>query len=523
MRKFSWKTVAGLFALSLVVYLLFSYGGVRSPDSEVIYRAACSLALRGTFAVDSYLEDYGTFGFAPGRDGRLYSRYQPLHAILLAPLVRIADPLSRAPGVQRLFSVPPGSHYVAADPGVMLGLPPDDIQPHVARMLVSPFTPLVSALGVVLFFLVVFELTGSQRAAWLTALVYAFCTLNLAYAGTFFKEPLISALITAAFLFLLKAVPAGEEGRVRTWPLLLSGFLVSLAVATHLLAIPFVPFFALLAGAQRCRQQFNLRKFLVAALIWSLALVPVAFLLGWHNLARFGGVLDTGFRSSVEQVADRRFLSPVPGVSGLLFSAGKGVVFYCPVVLACLFLWRSFHRRYPLLSMFVLLMAGARLLFVGSFRDWHGGFCLGPRYFVNLVPFLLLPLGTWLDEVLSRRSRPALAGFCCLMWLFMCEQIYFALGEVFSYLHSVKWQAARAGIDVFKDDFLYFEWQLAPLIGLLNGNRGPFLLKSVPFSNAVLLGILCAVALLGVLWVYVRSEQTWRARERLATGSPSSE
>ena len=47
--------VIALFLASLLLNLLVDYGGVRSPDSEIVMRTAESLARRGDFAVEREL------------------------------------------------------------------------------------------------------------------------------------------------------------------------------------------------------------------------------------------------------------------------------------------------------------------------------------------------------------------------------------------------------------------------------------------------------------------------------------
>ena len=69
----STKGVSGALAgiAILLVYSLTSYGGVRSPDAEVIFETCEALAHRGAFAVDP-VSSWTGFGLAPGRDGALY-------------------------------------------------------------------------------------------------------------------------------------------------------------------------------------------------------------------------------------------------------------------------------------------------------------------------------------------------------------------------------------------------------------------------------------------------------------------
>ena len=69
-----------------VVYALFSYGGIRSPDGEVLYRTAESLVRDGDFSIEP-LEAWPEFGVARGRDGEWYGKYGPGQPLAAAPLV----------------------------------------------------------------------------------------------------------------------------------------------------------------------------------------------------------------------------------------------------------------------------------------------------------------------------------------------------------------------------------------------------------------------------------------------------
>jgi hypothetical protein len=342
--------------------------------------------------------------------------------------------------------------------------------------------------------------------------VYAFCTLNFSYAGTLFKEPPVNLFLMASFYFLLR----GGKADACPWrPLAASGFLMSLAVATHLMAVPMVPFYALLAGALRMDRARPWRRAIAAAATWSAAALPVFALLAWFNAIRFGSVFNTGYEIAVGQTWWQRFHSPVIGMSGLLFSPGKGILLYSPILMAGLVLWPRFHRANPVLAVFTLLMVLTRFVFAASYNDWHGGFSIGPRFLVSIVPFTLLPMGLWLKAIADRGERQDLTVLLLVTWLTLCQQMYFALGEIFSYLHNIKWEAGRAGIDVFKDFFLFFQWPISPLLHLHEGNRGPFLMRNIPLGNLSLWLVLCAIAFLVVL----RLTQWLACREGAGRGS----
>src|SRR6185369_490553 len=66
-----------LLAVFLVWYALLMYGGVRSPDSEVVFQTGQAIADHGTTAVDG-IWGWPGFGIARGVDGRHYSVFGPL-------------------------------------------------------------------------------------------------------------------------------------------------------------------------------------------------------------------------------------------------------------------------------------------------------------------------------------------------------------------------------------------------------------------------------------------------------------
>lgn len=81
--------MAGLFFTAILVYTLFMYGGIRSPDSEVVFRTSEALATRNTFAVPEKLAAWPQFGLPKGRDGQRYSVFGPGQALAAMPLVKL--------------------------------------------------------------------------------------------------------------------------------------------------------------------------------------------------------------------------------------------------------------------------------------------------------------------------------------------------------------------------------------------------------------------------------------------------
>ena len=141
-----------LGAVTALVYALFSYGGVRSPDSEVVFRTAEALVRDGTFALSDDLPWEG-FGVAEGRGGKRYSLFGPGESVALVPLVWAAQVLSRGTWHEFLGTRLPKSHYLPGGlESAIRGGGLDDPGPHIARLLASPFNVLVGAATVATFF-----------------------------------------------------------------------------------------------------------------------------------------------------------------------------------------------------------------------------------------------------------------------------------------------------------------------------------------------------------------------------------
>ena len=118
--------------------------------------------------------------------------------------------------------------------------------------------------------------------------------------------------------------------------------------------------------------------------------------------------------------------------------------------------------------------------------DWSGGFCLGPRHMLMLVPFLLIPWSFFLRDLLAKNRTAYLWLFGLFVFACVSEQLYFCLGEILSFLHSIKWMGWGTGANVFANDALYLSWGFSPFVGLLDGKRGPFLLQHVPLGSHAL-------------------------------------
>ena len=502
-----------LLGVCLALYGLTNPGGVRSADGEVIYRTAAALASGGEFGVEERLEDWPEFGFAEGADGKLYTFYGPGQSLVCAPMIWIARLLNRTGWYEGEGRTIPLSHYV--DDGIrrtINGNPPQELLPHAERIIVSFLYIPITVLGVALFWLLLRRLGIPPVAALVTCFLYAFGSMTWPYANTFFKEPLALVFILGSLLLMLGK--AGKHrGRASGWlpGLALSGLLMGLAVATHEMSALFVPFFVAFGFLSHGRGFRSWKGAVKPTVALAGGGLVILLLLLWHNQTRFGGLLDTG-RSAVtiNPFSPPWTASYWTGLFGLLLGAGKGLLIYSPLVVAGVLFWRRFAAEYRLLAGVLAAMILVRFLVVAAYGAWHGGFCLGPRYLLMVVPFLFIPLAFAIRDWLATRQLKqlrvlAVAGFLCVS-----QQVYFCVGEVFTYFQLIKAHNVIRGLDVMTDNTIYFNWPISPLLNLLRYRRGPWVFADVAASNwmlwLVLSALMGAVTYLGYVWVLNRRE-----------------
>jgi len=201
-----------------------------------------------------------------------------------------------------------------------------------------------------------------------------------------------AVLLLLAFHCLLRRREAGLGGGA-IWPLA-AGLAAGVSVAVNYLSlVPAAIIFCYAIFVCRPRRQAGL--FIVGAL-------PAALLLGWYHAACFGSPLALANTFQSDMFSDDKLILgvfglPAPDVAWkLLFSLRRGLFITSPVLLLGLFgLWRMSmtRRRRPE----ALLFAGCCLilwLINSSFNHWHGGFSIGPRYLIPVLPFLALPLAS---------------------------------------------------------------------------------------------------------------------------------
>ena len=297
------------------------------------------------------------------------------------------------------------------------------------------FSPLLVAATIALFARFGARVIGSAGSSVAAALVLLFSTPFLAYSRLLFTEPLNAFLLLLSFWFLEvsfddggRSLPAALGVQV----LLALNNLPFAAILCGTIAFAFLAHPAFRSGSGRIRLGlYALASFLVCGGVWAV-----------YDFARYGSAFQPGYAG--ETFSN----SPLRGLRGLLFSVGRGLFLYAPVVVAALLAIRSTALRGWRTRHLALVLGLAFTLLYASWGSFEGGWCWGPRFLLPFLPLLLLLLVPRFDALRAsaRAQRPldvalVLAGVAVSFLEFLgvyqeYERVMFGSGPV-DYVRSV--------------------------------------------------------------------------------------
>jgi hypothetical protein len=332
------RTAARLTLGAWLLYLSVLAPSLATWDGGGMLNVAVSVVQKHDITVEP------PFG-KQGRDGKLYAMWYPLLSFVAIPFA--------AAGLL-------GARYVH--------LPAT----YVVSVFAILLSTIISALNVgATYYLARSRLGASERRAVAAAVAFGFGTLALRYSRSFYADPLLTLITTAAMIALFADEPS-------------AAILASLCG----LAILAKPVGVLVSAAVFLYLAFQ-RKYR-AAFVSAIGSAAGAGLYAAYDWARFGNVFDTGQPNlwSLREMPD--------GLAGLLISPGVGLLVCCPVVIL------AFRKRLNREGWFIWGLAAVYLLLYSSWQRWYAS-DWGPRFLMPVVPALLVL------SVLTRYRRTWLA------------------------------------------------------------------------------------------------------------------
>jgi hypothetical protein len=324
-----------LFLVTFAAYAYFHGGGGWNQNSQLDLTRA--IAEHHTFLIDAYAGNSGDVSFARHH---LYSNKSPALSWIAAMPYALLASVERARGLDL-----------------------DDV--HIITLNAYACTLLTVALPGALIPALLYAFA---RRRGLPAMRSALVALAVAFGTQLFPYSTLFMLHTPSALLLLYAM-AGERRP-------LAGFAAGLATAMNYLCV--ISLLFVFAGRRRVAYTLG-------------AVAPLLLLAGYQQIC-FGS-----FFSNSLSHESTRFLSKgsalgvmqmptLDSIYGVTFSPYRGVFFFAPLLLVAVFgvaaWWRD--RRVEC----ALALAAMAVLFALNvcFNGWDGGFGVGGRYLVPLIP-----------------------------------------------------------------------------------------------------------------------------------------
>jgi hypothetical protein len=426
------------YSITLFLILLISYGYFmpKWADWGANSRADLVYAVgdKGVLYIDDYHTNtgdkacYPQGAFTPQAGnpaggacaGHFYTDKSLGPSLVALPFYMIFKGLAALPPVERFIASGSGlgslSDTLNADGE---GIRPQAVYEYMALTFMTFFASAAPSafLGVVLFWMAA-RFARKEGYAFLLALAYGLGTIAFPYSNALYQHQLAAFGAFVGFFLLWRVI---YENASLRW-LWLVGLLFSFAAITEYpiilaLGIQF------LWAVYRMPNRLALYRVVLAA-------IPLLLLFAGFNYASFNSVLPVGYIYSTNWQGEHQtgFLSlQLPSgdnllrLYGLTFSPVRGIFLISPFLLLAVWgfflMWRERKEQRGVTGVMALFVAYF-FLYNSSSIMWWGGFTIGPRYLIPMLPFLCLPIVFALNHLLDTLWGRVLAGLLIAVSVF---------------------------------------------------------------------------------------------------------
>jgi dolichyl-phosphate-mannose-protein mannosyltransferase len=392
-NKPSTKTSIALLATIFGIYMLLSPAHfLTSPDEELNLRTTLSL-LQGHYGAIPSLEGFAS---KTGKNGQEYAQYGLGLPIASLPWCALGVIIDQSENHDQLNQM-----------AFFFDKTTDPVGTAFLRAWMTIFSMLISALTIILFYRIIFQLGLSETNAIFASLLLAFCTYLWPHGRTFFTEPLVAFCLMAALACLINA----EHNSKYLWTLC-AGLFWAYAVLTRLDSLITAPAAAWLLLFQR-NQKFTINIDIKKITLFAIPWIGVISIILLYNTHRFGAPFSTGYEDQPENI---QFLTPIlVGLQGFLFTPGRSIFIYSPPLILALFGIIRFWNKDNWLAGGVFLIIVGYLGVMSKWQNWAGGFDWGPRHIYQITPFLMIPAALWIGKRPLFDSTPKRIGWFALI------------------------------------------------------------------------------------------------------------
>ncbi len=421
------------YSVTLFLILLICYGYFlpKWADWGANSRANLVYAVgnQGVLHIDAYHENTGDKACFPGPfvpdpndvlkgecTGHYYTDKSLGPSLLALPFYMVFKGIAALPPIQNFIQSGRGIGAVSdtLNPEGE-GIRPEAVYQYMALTFITFFASAIPSafLGVVVFWMAT-RFAKRDSTAFVLALAYGLGTMAFPYSNALYQHQLAAFGAFVGFYLLWRVI---YEDADRRW-LWVVGALFSFAAITEYPVVPMLGILFLWA-AYALRDRAALYRVVLAG-------IPLVVIFMAYNYLAFGSVLPVGYQYSTNWQGEHQtgFLSlQLPNADslvrlyGLTFSPVRGIFIMSPFLLLAIpgfvMMWRALPERHSAVIA-MLLVIGGFFFYNASSVMWWGGFTVGPRYLVPMLPFLTLPavfaLNRLMETLWGRMLTAVLVG-----------------------------------------------------------------------------------------------------------------
>ncbi len=414
------------YAITTFLILLVCYGYFmpKWADWGANSRADLVYAFgdKGVLYIDDYHTNTGDLACFPGPftaatdpndktggtcAGHYYTDKSLGPSLLALPFYMVFKAVAALPPVEHFIESGKGigSFADTLNPNGQAITSPDVLQANLRQGMALAFISLFASaipsaiLGMVVF-LMAARFARKDSYAFILALAYGLGTMAFPYSSVLYQHQLSSFGTFVGFFLLWRVIY--EKADLR-W-LWVVGFLFSFVVITE---YPLVPMLAIIFiwAAWKMPNRMALYRLILAG-------IPLGLVFMAYNYIAFHSPIPVGYQYSTnwQNEHDIGFMSltipSLDNIYGLTFSPIRGIFLLSPFLLLAFwgfyYMWQERKDLHDVTIVFVLVVF-AFFFYNSSSAMWWGGFTVGPRYLVPMLPFLCLPIIFVLNHLLEKR------------------------------------------------------------------------------------------------------------------------
>lgn len=353
----SYSLPCTIFLFFFIIYLLFNSGHLGAFDAAMEYEVAKNFIRYKSFELLD--PQFGEVDSARGIDGQLYSPHGLGASLAMIPFYLCGE-------------------WTA-------GFFPQLPETQIHHFFISLMNPMITALTCLMMFLFMKQLRVSEKNAFFISCIFGLFTQAFPYSKVSFDVVLTAFLYVTAAYIVIRYGQSTRSG----WTFFVGCFL-GFALLTRVATLIILPLFALYIYGKLREKQLPLFKISIKMSLFIIPIVAIMIVICWYNTIRFGIFFEDGHATDS---AVKLTTPVVVGFVGQLFSPGKGLFLYSPILLFSIFGVKTLYRDHKWEALLIVGIIIINVLFHSKLVNWSGDWCWGPRFCVPIIPFICVLLG----------------------------------------------------------------------------------------------------------------------------------